>query len=80
MNTNRFTMTASLVMLFCPACVLREETITISRSGAALIELEITGTEAELLSGYAMPSLESGWEVERRINKENEEEKLVLTT
>lgn len=80
MNTNRFTMTASLVMLFCPACVLREETITISRSGAALIELEITGTEAELTGGDAMPSSDGGWEVERRIKKENDEEKLVLTT
>ena len=67
-------------MLICPACVLREEKITISRSGAALIELEITGTEAKLLSGYAMPSLENGWEVKRRIKKENEEEELVLTT
>ncbi|MCH7591253.1 MAG: hypothetical protein IH989_00535 [Planctomycetes bacterium] len=80
MSTNRLTITASLVMLICPACVLREEKITISRSGAALIELKITGTEAELTGGDAMPSSDSGWEVERRIKKENDEEKLVLTT
>ncbi len=80
MSTNRLTMTASLAVLICPACVLREEKITISRSGAALIELEITGTEAELSGGDAMPSLESGWEVELRIKKENDKEELVLTT
>ena len=80
MNTNRMALTAFLVMLISPGCVLREEKITISRSGAALIELEITGTEAELTGGDAMPSLEGGWDVHRRIEKEDDEEKVVLTT
>lgn len=80
MNANRIVTIATVLLIALPACVIREEKITISRNGAALIELEITGTEAELTGGDAMPSLESGWHVKSRITQENEKEKLALTT
>ncbi len=70
----------SLAALAYGGCVLREETITISRDGAVLIELEITGSEEELAGGDAMPSARSGWDVQRRIEQDEDEEKIVLTS
>ncbi len=61
-------------------CVLREETITVGRDGSVRFELEISGSEEELTSGDAMPSAKSGWDVKRRVEQEDGEEKIILTT
>ncbi len=87
MQTNRLAllMTATTLTLGAGVgCVLREEKITVSRDGAVAIALEISGKVEELTGGDAMPSAESGWEVNRRIEEDKEEgevvEKLVLTS
>lgn len=47
------------------SCVEREETITIAPDGAVTVELEYEGSEKEVTQGDAMPSAESGWDVVR---------------
>ena len=73
-------LVAGAGVLLLSACVLREEKITVARDGSVLIELEITGTEEELASGDAMPSEQSGWPVERSIEKDDGKERVVLRT
>ena len=65
-------------------CVLREEKITVARDGSVAIEVEISGKVEELAGGDAMPSAESGWDVQRRTEEETKDgevvENLKLTT
>jgi hypothetical protein len=65
-------------ILAAPGCVLRKEAIRVSADGSATIDLEISGTEDELAGEDAMPSERSGWSIVRRIEKEGDEEKVVL--
>ena len=69
---------ASLVLCVLGGCVLREERITIARDGGVRIELEITGSEEELKSGDAMPSAVGEWKVDRRLEDDDDGEKLVV--
>ncbi len=70
---------AGAALLVLSACVTREEKITVSRDGSVRIALEIAGSEEELTHGDAMPSDQSGWLVERRMEKKDDgEEQLIL--
>jgi len=58
--------------LSCTGCVQREEKIKIALDGAVTIELNYEGPENEIADGDAMPSTESGWEVERSVEKKDD--------
>lgn len=74
----------TLVFLAIPAlcaglcCVERKETIKIARDGAVTIELQFEGSEEETSQGDAMPSTESGWEVERTVEKKGDNDDVTV--
>jgi len=77
----RFSTLALLALpaaLSCTGCVEREEKIKIALDGAVTIELNYKGPENEIADGDAMPSAESGWEVERSEEKEDDGVKVRL--
>lgn len=83
MTRNRaiiFAAPALLGLTALAGCVLREEKIQIAKDGSAVVELEISGTPAELANADALPSAKSGWAVQQRIEQDKDEEKLFLTT
>ncbi len=61
------------------SCVEREEEIKIAPDGAVVIELKYSGSQEEMTEGDAMPSPESGWEVERSVQKKDDEVTVKLT-
>lgn len=71
---------ACLVLSACWGCVERSEVITVARDGSVIIELEHEGSEEELTTGDAMPSIESGWNVVRSTKKDGDQVKHILTT
>ncbi|MGD2109317.1 MAG: hypothetical protein PVI86_07980 [Phycisphaerae bacterium] len=70
---SKLALTAIPAAFACLSCVEREEKIRIARDGAVIIELEYEGSEGELATGDAMPAAESGWEVERSVEKKNDD-------
>ncbi|MBU0719249.1 MAG: hypothetical protein KJ749_13455, partial [Planctomycetes bacterium] len=58
----------AVILLACPGCPRRKETIHVAQDGAAAIEFVFEGTEEELENGDAMPRPEAGWEVSRSVS------------
>jgi hypothetical protein len=76
-STLAFVAFAPLLMNL--SCVERDEKIKIAPDGAVTIGLKYSGSEEELTEGDAMPSPESGWEVERSVQKKDNEVTVKLT-
>ncbi len=81
MITNRPTILATAACLACAACtgcVLRKESITVSRDGSTTLAVEISGSVEELADMIALPSADSGWDVVRTYGMEDGKEQLEL--
>ena len=68
----------AVILLACPGCPRRTETIRVAQDGAVAIEFVFEGSEEELVNGDAMPSPETGWEVSRSVEVEDDKEKHTL--
>ena len=63
-----------LPILFAIGCVKRKETITVKPDGAVTVAIRYEGDKGDFDKGDAMPSLASGWKVDREV-KQNEDKK-----
>ena len=60
------------------SCVTREEKIKIAADRTVTIELEYAGEPKELDGGDAMPSNKTGWTVTRKLEKQDDQTKLII--
>jgi hypothetical protein len=65
-------------LLLLPGCLERKELITVAQDGRVTMEISYRGSEGDLNTQDALPSLESGWHVRREVRMERDEEKHVL--
>ena len=64
-----------MLMVWVTGCPRRTERIQVARDGSVSIELEIHGEAKEF---DALPSEETGWTTERRVEKDGDKEVPVL--
>ena len=61
-----------LLLLASSGCLKRKESITISRDGSAVIKLDFDGDRDDLEFGDAMPNADSGWDVTRSVEYQDD--------
>ena len=63
-----------VLLLASSGCLKRKESITISRDGSAVIKLDFDGDRDDLEFGDAMPNANSGWDVTRSVEYQDDGE------
>lgn len=75
-TVSRSTFLLSLTTLtFVFGCPFRHEEITVARDGSVKMSVHFEGTEEELAVFDAVPTKEAGWAVDRRVEKQKDDEK-----
>ena len=76
MNTLKYLALVPALMLIAAAgCIKRSETITIFEDGRLWLTAEIVGDPDDVYNGDAMPTAESGWQIEDNIQTDSEGKK-----
>ena len=81
MNTlKRLAFIPALMLIAAAGCIKRSETITIFEDGRLRLTAEIVGDPDDVYNGDAMPTAESGWQIEDRIETDSEGKKELTRT
>ncbi len=81
MNTLKcLALVPALMLLAAVGCIKRSETITIFEDGRLRLIAEIVGDPDDVYNGDAMPTAESGWQIEDRIETDSEGKKELTRT
>ncbi len=74
------TLVPALMLIAAVGCIKRSETITIFEDGRLRLTAEIVGDPDDVYNGDAMPTAESGWQIEDNIQTDNEGKKELTRT
>ncbi|MCH8053670.1 MAG: hypothetical protein IH895_06380 [Planctomycetes bacterium] len=81
MNTLKcLALVPALMLIAAAGCIKRSETITIFEDGRLRLTAEIVGDPDDVYNGDAMPTAESGWQIEDRIETDSEGKKELTRT
>ena len=81
MNTIKYlALVPALMIIAAAGCIKRSETITIFEDGRLRLTAEIVGDPDDVYNGDAMPTAESGWQIEDRIETDSEGKKELTRT
>ncbi|MCH8913658.1 MAG: hypothetical protein IIA33_08845 [Planctomycetes bacterium] len=81
MNTLKcLALVPALMIIAAAGCIKRSETITIFEDGRLRLTAEIVGDPDDVYNGDAMPTAESGWQIEDRIETDSEGKKELTRT
>ncbi len=81
MNTIKYLAFVPALMIIAAAgCIKRSETITVFEDGRLRLTAEIVGDPDDVYNGDAMPTAESGWQIENRIETDSEGKKELTRT
>ncbi len=76
MNTlKNLTLVPALMLITACGCIKRSEKVTIFEDGRVVLETEIKGDPDDVYNGDALPTADSGWQVDDHIETDSEGKK-----
>lgn len=76
MNTLKcFALVPAVLLLIAGGCIKRSEKITIFEDGRVVLETEIKGDPDDVYNGDAMPTADSGWQIDDHLETDSEGKK-----